>query len=263
MPKNIETNISYGGTSDIGYGRDYNEDYFDVATFGEDCLLMALADGMGSQPSELQPAAIAVTEIMRVMRTAFQQDTNAVLNNPRLFLQLAMGAANRVLAAFKLGNEERYSGFAASVTCCLIYNNTNICFAHCGNTRLHLIRFAGERQIIRQLTKDNTKAVKMLEDGIITPDQYPLHPDRLALTSAIGMVATPEIQYFNGSIKPEDLLLLTTKGIHFAIRPEPMSDIALRSGTCEDAAKSLIEAAKGQKYADNMTALLAFIPNLK
>lgn len=53
---------------------------------------------------------------------------------------------------------------------------------------------------------------------------------------------------------------MTTDGIHYAIRPEALSDIVLQSGTCSDAAKSLIEAAKIEKYPDNMSALIAYIP---
>lgn len=257
--------FSYGATSNVGYGRETNEDYFDLYVFDDDCLLMVIADGMGSKPSSLQPAGIAVAEIMRVMHCAFKEDKDAVLSNPTMFFKLAMSAANRVLCAFKLANEENYSGFGASITCCLIYGRQkkHICFAHTGNTRLYLIRFINEQSVIKQLTKDHTKGIRMLEDGIITAEQYPVHPDRLALTSAIGMVAEPEIQYFEGPVKENDIILMTTKGIHFAVRPEPMMDIALRSGNCEDAVKSLVEAAKSTKYVDNMTAMMVYIPDDK
>lgn len=258
-----DTIFPYGASSDIGYGREVNEDYFDLYVFDKDALFMVIADGMGSKPSSLQPAAIAVSEIMRVVHKVYNEDSNLLYGNPELFLRLAISAGNRVLCAFKMANEEMYSGFGCSVTCCLLYQKTHICFAHCGNTRLYLIRFVNDHQMIRQLTRDHTKGVDMLEEGVITPEQYPIHPDRLALTSALGMVADPSIQCFTGVVKENDILLLSTKGIHFAIRPEPMSDIAIRSGTCEDGVKNLIEAAKSQKYVDNMTAMMAFIPPQK
>ena len=53
---------------------------------------------------------------------------------------------------------------------------------------------------------------------------------------------------------------MTTDGIHYAIRPEALSDIVLQSGSCADAAKSLIEAAKLEKYADNMSVIVAYVP---
>lgn len=85
--------------------------------------------------------------------------------------------------------------------------------------------------------------------------------DRLVLTSGLGILPEPKLQILdNLSIKKNDILLMTTDGIHYAIRPEALSDIVLQSGTCSDAAKSLIEAAKIEKYPDNMSALIAYIP---
>lgn len=52
------------GKSDIGCGRDVNEDYVSITEFDSDTILAIVADGAGSQPSGLQPAVIAASEII-------------------------------------------------------------------------------------------------------------------------------------------------------------------------------------------------------
>ena len=50
--------------------------------------------------------------------------------------------------------------------------------------------------------------------------------DRLVLTSGLGILPEPKLQILdNLSIKKNDILLMTTDGIHYAIRPEALSDI--------------------------------------
>ena len=101
----------------------------------------------------------------------------------------------------------------------------------------------------------------MVLAGLITEEQYYTHMDRLVLTSGLGILPDPKIQILeNLTLKQEDILLMTTDGIHYAIRPEAMSDIVLQSGSCREAAGSLIEAAKLEKYPDNMSAIVAYIP---
>ena len=101
----------------------------------------------------------------------------------------------------------------------------------------------------------------MVLSGLITEEQYYTHLDRLVLTSGLGVLPKPRIQILEDiSLKKDDIILMTTDGIHYAIRPEALSDIVLQSGSCADAAKSLIEAAKLEKYADNMSVIVAYVP---
>jgi protein phosphatase len=221
-------------------------------------VFIAVADGMGSLPGVFQPAAIAVNEMMRMlMRLAGDADGRAALAaNPAIFLREAVHLANRVMGAFKLGNEELYAGYGACVTCCLFHGGDRYSFAHAGNTRLWLIRQGG----IRQLTLDHTKAYKLFADGIINEEQYHTHPDNVVLTSGVGVVADPEVQvYEDAKLKEGDIVLLTTDGLHYSVRPDAMADIILDAGNCESAAASLVQAAVATRgMADNMSAVLVY-----
>jgi protein phosphatase len=255
----------YAGKSDIGYGREVNEDYISAVNLSEDTLFAIVTDGAGSLSGSLQPAAITTIEITETIRRLYENEKEIFLSNPKLFITEAIHTANRVLGAFKLGNEEKYSGFGACVTCCLLYKSnehTHLCFAHAGNTRLYLIRQNTQdgAAIIRQLTRDHTRAYPLFEDNTLTLEQYHTHPDRLVCTSGLGILSEPEIQVFEGRLKPNDILLLTTDGIHFSIRSEGILGIIAASGNCGAAVDGLITAAAMQRYIDNASALMIYIP---
>ena len=260
MP-DIQSIYSWGGSTDEGYGREVNEDAIKLVDYSNDVSLFIIADGMGSQPSGLQPAMIAINEIESVIRRMFTDNRELLLQEPGVFLREAMLTANRVLGAFVISNEERHSGFGASVSCCLVHGGNAFCFAHCGNTRLYLLReHPQDRSIqMRQLTRDHTKAIRLLDDGIITPEEYHTHPDRMQLASGLGNFMFPEIQVFDSRLKEKDILLMTTDGIHYAIRPDAIAEIVVSSASCELATASLIQAGKMLKYVDNMSAIMIFL----
>ena len=89
------------------------------------------------------------------------------LQNPEFFIKRAMLSANRVLGGFKMGNEERYYGYAASVTCCLFCQDGIFYMGHTGNTRLYILR----NSALTQITRDQTKAAELLNEGKIDLEQ--------------------------------------------------------------------------------------------
>ena len=80
----------------------------------------------------------------------------------------------------------------------------------------------------------------------------------MIITGGLGVVVDPIIQTYSGKIKDLDFLLMTTDGIHYAVRPEPMAELVIRSEKSEDAVNSLVTAAKSLQYNDNMSAIVVF-----
>ncbi len=242
-----------GAIADIGVEREKQEDFVHFKELDDNSILCVIADGTASRKEYPQPAAIISMEITDYIYNVYTKRKEVFLSDPVFFLEQALMVSNKILGGFKIGNEEMFSGYAASVTCCLLLADEKMYVAHSGNTRLYMIR----NGVSTQLTKDHTKAAKLLDEGKIDPDIYHVHPDRLKLTSGIGVVIDPEIQTFSGKIKDRDILLMTTDGIHYAIRQNAITDIVLKSHNCRDAAANLVNAAKNIiKYPDNMSAML-------
>lgn len=258
----------YGGRSDVGHEREVNEDYFHFAVIDEDVLLAVIADGMGSKPSTFQPAAICTMEITQKVKRVYELHKDVFLENPTMVLQEALYCANRVIGAFKVADEENCAGFGCSVSALLLYNSNKIAFAHTGNTRISLIRVDDKgTPTIRQITEEHTVAMRLFYDGVISADEYYFHPDRYKLSSCIGFEHDPEIQLYKGSLKKNDIILMTTDGVHYGIRPEYMSDLILNSKGWDDGTAALVNAARIQMKSetaavipDNCSAMVIFVP---
>lgn len=258
----VQSDYIYGGTSGVGYDMEINEDYFHFSVLREDVLLLVVADGMGSLPSTLQPGAIAAIEVVQACERLFKKDPEVFLENPTMMLQEGFYVANRVIGAFKIANEQQYAGFGCSMTAVLVYDKNKFAFAQCGNTRLSQIRVRSDGSVtINQMTQEHTVAMDLFEQGIISAEDYYFHPDRMKLTSGIGIVSDPEIQLYSGKLKRGDILLVTTDGVHFGIRPEAMARFVVDADNWEIATKALTDAAKMEKVPDNATAAVIYITN--
>lgn len=258
--EDIQSKFIYGGTSDYGYMREVNEDFLTFSVLREDILMSVVADGAGSRQCgfAFQPAVIAASEIVAVVERFYKANPEILEGYPLEILTEAVLSANRSIGVFKVANEDLYQGFGVCVSVCLIIGD-KFYIAHCGNTRIYLIRHLsdGSNRIL-QLTNDHTVAAKMVEEGTLQGEEYYSHPARYRYTSGLGFVPEPELQTYSAKMKRGDLLVSTTDGIHYAIKPNYIADIILQSDNWSDASKALIEGAKMQKMNDNMTAAIIY-----
>ena len=249
----------YGGSSNIGYGREYNEDFIQLVELDKNNILAIIADGVGSNGQSMQPAAIVANEITLLVKEFFSTDKDMFLSKTDTILHFILSCANRVLGGFKMGSDELYGGYASAVTCCLLDENQKMTFAHSGNTRLYLLRDNNKKDVppaLRQLTKDHTDAMRLVDIGEINIEEYHTHPGRMNLYSGMGVVTNPVIQTFSMPLKNNDILLLTTDGVHCAVRPDVMAQFILESDSCEAASQTLITGAQTVKYVDNMSTII-------
>lgn len=241
-----------GATSDIGCERENQEDFIQYKELDDNNILLVIADGTGTTKEHLQPAIIITMNIINEITDIFNRNKSLFVNNASFFIERALLNANDVLGAFKLGNEELYSGYAASVLVAFFSENNTMHISNAGNTRLYILRNSN----IVQLTKDHTDAQRLFDEGQIDEETYYIHPSRLKMTSGIGILLNPEIDSLSGSIQENDIFILTTDGVHYAIRPDAIKQIVLESNNVENASQNLIMAAKDiVKYPDNMSAM--------
>ena len=109
---------------------------------------------------------------------------------------------------------------------------------------------------IRQLTKDQTEAQLLVDEGKIAEEQYYFHEARNKLLCPLGSFETPKLDRFSGKIRKDCIFLMTTDGIHYAIRPEPMTSLVLENPNFDDACVTLCEAAESLESNDDYGAIL-------
>lgn len=94
--------------------------------------------------------------------------------------------------------------------------------------------------------------------GEISADRYHTTLERLQLTSGLGFFPEPEIHIISGAFKENNIILMTTDGIHYCIKEDAMLNIILMSQNTHDAVEALIMGARQLKYEDNMSAVTIF-----
>ena len=244
-------NYIYGAHSDIGNSRRFQEDFIMCREYGSD-ILAIIADGTGTSDDRLQPAVLAVNSILENITSVKEEDDELFSKNPLFFLKRAMIEANNLLGVLKMANEEFYYGYAASLSMLYLNSEGQIYYTHIGNTRIYLLR-GGE---LRPLTIDNTVAQEKIDRGEENIDYYAT-TDRLKVTEGLGLSVNPDIYINQGRLKENDILVLTTDGVHYAIRPEYITSIILESADPATASNNLVIAAKDVvQYPDNISAIV-------
>jgi serine/threonine protein phosphatase PrpC len=246
----IRDGVELANLSDAGCARDNNEDYFCYyepdadAAFLRTGRLALVADGMGGARAG-QVASRLAGDTIRDVYTA------SVAPNPLDRLIDAFSAAHQTVADQASGNPA-WQGMGTTCTAVVIRDGYAY-FAHVGDSRLYLIRGS----TVLCLTRDHTAVNRLIEQGVITPEEAVDHPQQHVLTAALG--AGPDVHADLSQapipLEPGDVLLLCTDGLWNLVGDQELSDItATRS--LDKACQNLVETAKRRGGPDNITLQL-------
>lgn len=250
--------LAFDGMSDIGLKKEIQEDVIYHRTYGKEIELFIIADGVGTVNEEMSPGTIACAEVADYLKRVYEYDEEVFTENFEFFLQMAMYSANRVLGTFHLIDDEAYKGFGTSMTACIVHKNM-LYFAHSGNTRLHLIRVNKEgAPVINQLTVDHTEGFEKLARREITEEMYLKGIEKLQLTSGLGVFPDPEIQTSFTRFSKNNIIVMTTDGVHYPLWQTVLLELVLAAENTSSACRALIDAAKIQKYPDNMSSMVVY-----
>ena len=115
---------------------------------------------------------------------------------------------------------------------------------------MYLIR---DGQITR-VTRDHSYVGRLVESGMISPEEAEHHPQRNILTAALG--TNPDLVMDSPGhpepLRPEDVLLICSDGLWGLVRDSEILD-AVENKSAEQAGRELIELARQRGGPDNIT----------
>jgi len=226
------------GVTDTGRRRLRNEDAFICEP-----PLFAVADGMGgARAGEVAAglAAAALEEAGSETRGAEGVAALIVEANKRIF--------ERSL------NDPRTAGMGTTVTAALVDAASGaVAIGHVGDSRAYLLRDG----TLEQLTTDHSLVAELVESGVLTPEEAERHPQRSAITRALGTEPTVEVDAFTVQAEPGDLFLVCSDGLSVMISDDAVSSaIETADRDPERAADALVAAANARGGEDNITVVL-------
>jgi protein phosphatase len=240
--------VELASLTDVGCQRENNEDSYGYwepandADFAQLGRLAIVADGMGGHEGGQIASRLAVEAITKAYAGATDSD-------PQKRLLTALKDGHHRIQQHAKQNPHLSSMGTTCTALALI--DRRLYFVHVGDSRFYLLR-EGK---LRILSRDHTLIARLLEKGLIRPDQAQDHPQRHVLTSALGMPdeemeidAPPEAL----PLRKNDVLMICTDGLWGQMEADEI-ERALASQSPKDACRSLVHLAKERGGPDNIT----------
>jgi PPM family protein phosphatase len=239
--------IELAALSDIGCQRENNEDsysYWEPAgdkDFQRQGRLITVADGMGGYAGGQEASHLAVATIEQVYAASADGDPSAALSE-------AFQTAHKRIKDYAESHPALH-GMGTTCTAVVLIDHF-LYYAHVGDSRLYLSQHA----TIYRITRDQTYVGRLVEQGIINPDEAGSHPQRNILTGALGagQDVAPESPQQPISLEQGDVLILCTDGLWSLVSESEMKT-ALNADTLQGACQNLIKLAKDRGGPDNIT----------
>jgi serine/threonine protein phosphatase PrpC len=278
--------------TDVGQQREQNEDcaYWRISEEG-DVALFIVADGMGGYQAGEVASRLAVETISRALEGFFQpiseQPTIRLTPPPeeqptvRLHpverassreetasktvrlpeTPIIRSVEERLVSAIKQANsaiihhgeqQREARGLGCTVTTALVYQGTAY-VANVGDSRTYLLR-QGQ---LKALTKDHSLVARLVEANRITPDEVYTHPQRNLIYRSLGAGRKQvEVDVFQETLQPGDMLLLCTDGLWEMVRDDDIRRLLSEPRPLQEICDSLIALANAHGGEDNITALV-------
>jgi protein phosphatase len=248
----IRAGIELASLSDVGCQRENNEDaysYWEPSSdkeFAHKGRLLIVADGMGGHQGGQEASHLAAQVVQEVYAGDKYPDGHE--NTPQAFLIAGIRAAHQQIRSHADQNPA-LQGMGTTCTAVALVGN-HVYFAHIGDSRLYLVRAS----VISQLTHDHSYVGRLVESGVINPEDAESHPQRHILTAALGAgtEVSPDTPEQPIELQKGDKLLLCTDGLWGLISDSELQKTVSSRPTME-ACRALLQMAKDRGGPDNIT----------
>ncbi len=205
-----------------------------------DGSLALIADGMGGHAAGEVASALAADVIRRVYSD---------LDGPvPAALSSAFAAANRIIYEYAAANPQ-CRGMGTTATA-LAFRDNRVWLAHVGDSRAYLLRGGA----LTQLSEDQTLSARLIEQGVLTPEEAAHSPIQNVVLQALGTrtEVEPVVWKQGMALVPEDVLILCSDGLSNMVPNARIAALAER-GDPREACDALVQAAIEAGGHDNVS----------
>jgi protein phosphatase len=238
----MSAKVFVGEGTDPGRVREENQDATSFYRTSDDVwTLLIVCDGMGGHAGGRQAAAMASEGIG-------QEFANRVSSSaPVDALRDSIKVVNRKIVEHAEVNTELRGMGTTCVVLAVARNQAYV--AHVGDSRVYRIRPGS----VEQVTKDHSYVQRMIDSGILTPEQAEEHPDANMLMRCLG--GRPDVEV--DVIGPEPILagdryLLCSDGLWGQVNAVEIAAMSM-AFPAQDAVNRLINLANERGGPDNIS----------
>lgn len=215
--------------------------------------VFVVADGMGGHAYGQEASSLAI----RVISSSV---VPPLLGNAELghdaFLGLLMNSVQQANKAVYQYNQQEGANMGTTVTAVLVVGTTAY-VANVGDSRVYLYR---DSNGLCQVTHDHTVVARLLEAGMIMPEDIYTHPKRNQLVRYLGGKASIEVDMFTLSLQAGDKVLLCSDGLWEMMRdPDTQQIMSAPMAGPSQTVEALIQAALAGGGRDNISVIVACV----
>jgi len=256
--------LKYWAATDVGRQREHNEDNFLI---DKKLRLFVVADGMGGHAAGEVASSIAVHEVRDVLSQNRDLVERFDSGDPSVqavdVLQILEHAVQQACGViFKRGqSEQEKRGMGTTCSILLVAGPPGASrgfIAHVGDSRIYLVR---QRQT-HQLTEDHSLMNELVRRGKVKAEDIensPYKQYKNAVTRAVGVYESVEVETFDLDVLPGDNFLLCSDGLYAYLKDEELPDL-LGVDNINEVPNELIDLANRGGGHDNITAVVVRVP---
>ncbi|MDB4959656.1 MAG: cyclic nucleotide-binding protein [Myxococcales bacterium] len=252
--------LSFAAATDVGRTRDHNEDNFLI---DKKLRLFLVADGMGGHAAGEVASSIAVHEIRDAVYNNRDLIDRYRVDHPGVqayeILQVLEHAVQAACGAVhaRAQAEADKRGMGTTATVLLVAGGSDHLrgfIAHVGDSRVYLAR----QNQCHVLTEDHSLMNELVRRGKLNREQIETSPYKQyknAVTRAVGVYGSVEVDTFDFDILPGDRFLLCSDGMYAYVDDTELPK-QLAEGDVREVPKKLVDAANTGGGHDNITAVV-------
>ena len=252
--------IDFWAETDVGKQRDHNEDNYLV---DKPLKLFVVADGMGGHAAGEVASSVCVRRVREVVaenRDVIERagaDGHAVDRGE--VLRMLESAVQQACTAIYERSQENPDQRGMGTTCSLLLLlGTRGFIAHVGDSRIYLMR----NEQVHQLSEDHSLVNELVRRGKLKLgdiDNSPYKDYKNAVTRAVGVYESVEVDTLDFDVLPGDQFLLCSDGLHhYLVDDEKIADL-LTPEDIKTAASGFTQFANDGGGHDNITTILVRI----
>jgi serine/threonine protein phosphatase PrpC len=250
----IGENIHFWAATDVGRKRDHNEDNFLV---DKALNLFVVADGMGGHAAGEVASAIAVNTLRDVVKnnqaliSSFKEGSQiaSAQDIVSLLEHAVHQACSEIHSVAQREPEKR--GMGTTLSALLVINNRGF-IAHVGDSRIYLLR-AGR---VIQLTEDHSIINELIKRGKLKPEEAESSPYKNAVTRAVGVYESVDVDTINFDVLPGDQFLLASDGLTGYLQSNEISPVLENIDDIKKVPERFIALANNRGGKDNITNIV-------
>lgn len=234
--------IEVAAISDVGCRRPNNED-----SFGYDLQsqIFVVCDGMGGTAAGEVASRAAVDQLL-----SFYEGLSAAEMDIEQRLHQAIASTNQAIWAAAQEYDQLHGMGTTLVAACIAENR--IVIGNIGDSRAYFLR---EGKCV-QVTQDHSYVAEQARIHGTSKPEGSLRSLRQFITRAVGVGAEVQPDLFTAEVQSGDLILLATDGLTRYAEAEEIAHHIHGEESLAASCRRLVEVAKEQGAADNVTCLL-------